>query len=230
MKLKVKLSDGKVLEFSKRVQVKDAAAAAKTTEARSAVAAELDGQRVGLDAWLPETGEVSLRFIAPPTPEALDIMRHSCAHVMARAVMRLFEGVQLGFGPTVENGFYYDFGLPQPISEEDLPRIEAEMAKIIQEDEPFERFEEPHDRAVALCRELGQELKVEHLQEGLAGEEKVSFYRQGEFIDLCRGPHVPSAGRIGAFKLLSTAGAYWKGDASRQQLQRIYGTAWFTQE
>jgi len=230
MKLKVQLSDGKVLEFSKRVQVQDVAAAAGTDQARSALAAELNGQLVGLDAWLPEADQIALRFLTPPSPEALELMRHSCAHVMARAVMRLFEGVQLGFGPTVENGFYYDFGLQQPISEEDLPRIEAEMAKIIQQDEPFVRFEEPHQRAIVLCRELGQQLKVEHLEEGLADQEMVSFYRQGEFIDLCRGPHVPSAGRIGPFKLLSVAGAYWKGDASRQQLQRIYGTAWFNQE
>lgn len=230
MKLKVNLSDGKTLEFSKRVQMKDVAAAAGSSQAQSAWIAELDGQVVGLDTWLPTSGEVAVRLIGPPEPEALEVMRHSCAHIMARAVMRLFEGVQLGFGPTVDNGFYYDFGLPQTISEEDFPRIEAEMAKIVQEDEPFERFEEPLDRAVALCQQLGQPLKVEHLQETLASQERVSFYRQGEFIDLCRGPHVPSAGRIGAFKLLSVAGAYWKGDASRQQLQRIYGTAWFTAE
>lgn len=230
MKLKVNLSDGKTLEFSKRVQMKDVAAAAGSSQAQSAWIAELNGQVVGLDTWLPTSGEVAVRLIGPPEPEALEVMRHSCAHIMARAVMRLFEGVQLGFGPTVDNGFYYDFGLPQTISEEDFPRIEAEMAKIVQEDEPFERFEEPLDRAVALCQQLGQPLKVEHLQETLAGQERVSFYRQGEFIDLCRGPHVPSAGRIGAFQLLSVAGAYWKGDASRQQLQRIYGTAWFTAE
>lgn len=230
MTLLVQLSDGKQLEFSGPVQVKDVASAVGSAEARSALVAELDGRLVGLDTWLPESGQVSLRLIGPPAPEALEVMRHSCAHVMARAVMRLFEGVQLGFGPTVENGFYYDFGLSRPISEEDFPRIEAEMARIIQEDEPFERFEESHERAVQLCQELGQALKVEHLQEALATEQKVSFYRQGEFIDLCRGPHVPSAGRIGPFKLLSVAGAYWKGDASREQLQRIYGTAWFSQE
>ena len=103
------------------------------------------------------------------------------------------------------------------------------MAKIIKADEPFERLEEPRDKAIAICRDLGQTLKVEHINEGLADHATLSFYRQGEFIDLCRGPHVPSAGAIGAFKLLSVAGAYWKGDASRQQLQRLYGTAWFSQ-
>jgi threonyl-tRNA synthetase len=146
---------------------------------------------------------------------------------MARAVMRLFEGVQLAFGPTVANGFYYDFQLERPISEADFPAIEAEMGKIVKEGEPFERIEEPRQHALEICRDLGQSLKVEHINEGLADEATVSFYRQGEFLDLCRGPHVPSAGAIGAFKLLSVAGAYWKGDASRQQLQRLYGTAWF---
>jgi threonyl-tRNA synthetase len=149
---------------------------------------------------------------------------------MARAVMRLFEGVQLAFGPTVANGFYYDFQLERPLSEDDFPAIEAEMAKIVKEDEPFQRIEEPRQHALEICRDLGQSLKVEHINEGLADEATVSFYRQGEFLDLCRGPHVPSAGAIGAFKLLSVAGAYWKGDASRQQLQRLYGTAWFDKQ
>jgi threonyl-tRNA synthetase len=147
---------------------------------------------------------------------------------MARAVMRLYDGIQLAFGPTVENGFYYDFQSPQRLSEEDFPKIEAEMAKIVKEDEPFERVEMHRDEAVQFCKDLGQGLKVEHIQTGLADHACVSFYRQGEFIDLCRGPHVPSAGAIGAFKLMNVAGAYWKGDAKRQQLQRLYGTAWFS--
>ena len=154
-------------------------------------------------------------------------MRHSCAHVMARAVMRLFPGTQLAFGPTIDNGFYYDFQLEHKLSEEDFPKIEAEMAKIVKEDEPFERVELEHDKARQLFEELGQTLKVEHLEDGLKDETLVSFYRQGEFIDLCRGPHIPSPGAIGACKLLSVAGAYWKGDSSKQQLQRLYGTAWF---
>ena len=186
---------------------------------------------VGADTLLPEDGEVSLRLLTNKDPEALDVMRHSCAHVMARAVMRLFDGVQLAFGPTVDNGFYYDFQLEHAVSEDDFPQIEAEMAKIVKEDEPFERVEMNRaTRPSQFCRDLGQSLKVEHIEEGLADEPTVSFYRQGEFIDLCRGPHVPSAGAIGAFKLLSVAGAYWKGDASRQQLQRLYGTAWFSKQ
>ncbi|HQU46679.1 MAG TPA: threonine--tRNA ligase, partial [Pirellulales bacterium] len=190
----------------------------------------VDGRTVGLDYTLPDKGDVSLRLFTKKDPEALGVMRHSCAHVMARAVMRLFEGVQLAFGPTIENGFYYDIGLDRPLSEADFPAIEAEMAKIVKADEAFERIVEPRVQAVAICRDLHQPLKVEHIETGLVDQPTLSFYRQGEFIDLCRGPHVPSAGAIGEFKLLSVAGAYWKGDASRQQLQRLYGTAWFSKQ
>ncbi len=228
--LKVTLPDGKVLEYSRRVRPIDVAADIGPRLAKATLAAEVDGQIVGADSLLPEEGEVSLRLITQRDPEALEVMRHSAAHVMARAVMRLYEGVELAFGPTVENGFYYDIGLDRPISESDFERIEAEMARIIAEDEPFERLVEPRDRAIQLCEDLGQRLKVEHLREGLAEHQTVSFYRQGEFIDLCRGPHVPSAGAIGAVKLLSVAGAYWKGDISQRQLQRLYGTAWFSKK
>jgi threonyl-tRNA synthetase len=228
--LKAKLPDGAVQEFSGRVRPIDIAAQMGSQQPGAVLAAEVNGQLVGADWPLPEEGEIRLRLITQDDPEALEVMRHSCAHVMARSVMRLFDGVQLAFGPTVDNGFYYDFDLEHPISEEDFPRIETEMARIIERDEPFERLEEPREKAVQLCGDLGQSLKVEHIEEGLAEEPTVSFYRQGEFIDLCSGPHVPSAGAIGAFKLLSVAGAYWKGDASRQQLQRLYGTAWFSHE
>jgi len=228
--LKVNLPDGSVLEYSRRVCPTDVAADIGPRLAAAALAAEVDGQIVGADSPLPQEGQISLRLLTKRDHEALDLMRHSCAHVMARAVMRLFEGVQLAFGPTVTDGFYYDFLLDTSISEADFPRIEAEMAKIIKEDESFERIEEPRDRAIELCESLGQGLKVEHLREGLGEHEIVSFYRQGEFVDLCRGPHVPSAGAIGALKLLSVAGAYWKGDASKPQLQRLYGTAWFSQK
>ncbi len=228
--LKVRLPDGNVLEYSRRVRPVDVAADIGPRLAKATMAAEVDGQIVGADSLLPEEGEVALRLITQRDHEALDVMRHSAAHVMARAVMRLYEGVELAFGPVVENGFYYDIGLDRPISEGDFERIEAEMAKIIAEDEPFERLVEPRDRAIQLCEDLGQRLKVEHLREGLAEYETVSFYRQGEFIDLCRGPHVPSAGAIGAVRLLSVAGAYWKGDVAQRQLQRLYGTAWFSKK
>ncbi len=227
--LKVVLPNESTLEYTRRVTPAEVAGDIGARLAKATLAAEVDGNLVGCNELLPAKGEVRLRLITAKDPEALDLMRHSCAHVMARAVMRLFPGVQLAFGPTTDNGFYYDFLTDQPISDEDFPQIEAEMQKIAKEDEPFERVVLPRDDATALCRELRQELKVEHIEEGLGDQPTVSFYRQGEFVDLCRGPHLPSAGKLGAFKLLSVAGAYWKGDASREQLQRLYGTAWFTQ-
>ena len=193
------------------------------------IAAVLAGKTVGLDAVLPES-DVSLEFLKAGDPRALPVMRHSAAHVMARAVMRLFPGVELAFGPTVGDGFYYDMRAERPITDDDLPRIEEEMRKIIEADEAFERLEVDRDQAVAIVRDLQQPLKVEHIDTGLAEHPSLSFYRQGEFLDLCRGPHIPSPGCIGAVKLTSLAGAYWKGDADREQLQRLYGTAWFTQE
>ena len=228
--LKVILPDGSVREYSRPVRPIDIAAEIGPGLAKATLAAEVDGKVVGAAAPLPAEGRVSLRLLTKKDPEALAVMRHSAAHVMARAVMRLFDGVQLAFGPTTESGFYYDFELKRPLSEEDFPAIEAEMAKIIKANEPFERLEEPRAKALAVCQDLGQILKVEHINEGLADHPILSFYRQGEFIDLCRGPHIPAAGAIGAFKLLSIAGAYWKGDASRQQLQRLYATAWFSKE
>jgi threonyl-tRNA synthetase len=227
--LKVQLPDGSIREYTRRVRPIDVAGEIGERLAKATLAAEVDGKVVGATAWLSDEGQVALRLLTKKDAEALAVMRHSAAHVMARAVMRLFDGVQLAFGPTTDSGFYYDFELKRPLTEEDFPAIEAEMAKIIKLDEPFERLEEPRDKALAICRDLGQVLKVEHIQEGLAEHPTLSFYRQGEFLDLCRGPHIPSAGAIGAFKLLSVAGAYWKGDASRQQLQRLYATAWFSQ-
>ena len=228
--LEIKLPDGSVLEYSRRVRPIDIAADIGPRLAMATLGAEVDGQLVGTDSLLPDQGQVSLRLLTKKDPESLGVMRHSCAHVMARAVMRLFEGVELAFGRTVDNGFYYDFAMEDSISEADFPKIEAEMAKIIKENEPFERVEEPRDEALAICGDLEQTLKVEHITEGLADQESVSFYRQGEFLDLCRGPHVPAPKAIGAFKLLSVAGAYWKGDASARQLQRLYGTAWFSKQ
>ncbi|MBI2478314.1 MAG: threonine--tRNA ligase, partial [Planctomycetia bacterium] len=198
--------------------------------AKAALAATVDDVIVGLDYVLPADSTVQLSLLTKKDPAALGVMRHSCAHIMARAVMRLYDGVRLAFGPTIEGGFYYDFDLDHALSEDDFPAIEAEMAKIIKLDEAFERLEEPRDKALQICRDLEQSFKVEHIEGGLDEHEKLSFYRQGEFIDLCRGPHVPSAGAVGAFKLLSVAGAYWKGDQSRKQLQRLYATAFFSKQ
>jgi threonyl-tRNA synthetase len=147
---------------------------------------------------------------------------------MARAVMRLFPDVSLAFGPTIAGGYYYDFDLKHKLSEEDFAAIEAEMTKIVSQEEPFEQFSLGRTEATQLCQDLKQSLKVEHIQTGLAEHDQLGFYRQGEFVDLCRGPHIPHAGYIKAFKLMSVAGAYWKGDAAGRQLQRVYGTAWFS--
>lgn len=173
---------------------------------------------------------LKLRLLTDRDPEALGVLRHSAAHVMARAVMRLFPDVKLAFGPTTASGFYYDFDLPRPIREEDFAAIEAEMQKIVAEAEPFERFSLPRDEALSFCEGLKQDFKVEHIGGGLKEHPTLGFYRQGEFVDLCRGPHIPDAGRIKAFKVVSVAGAHWKGDQGGRPLQRLYGTAFFSKK
>jgi threonyl-tRNA synthetase len=226
--LAIILPDGTRKEFDRPVTAYDVAASIGPGLAKAAILAEVDGRHVDLHAPLPASGEVRLRLLTKKDADALAVMRHSAAHVMAQAVMRLFDDVQLAFGPTTATGFYYDFKLDRPLTEEDFPRIEAEMQKIIKADEKFERLEVPRSEAIELVRELNQDFKVEHIETGLAEEKSLSFYRQGEFIDLCRGKHIPSTGHIGsAFKLLSVAGAYWKGDSDREQLQRLYATAFF---
>ncbi|MEM9184868.1 MAG: threonine--tRNA ligase [Planctomycetota bacterium] len=226
--LKVHLPDGSAREFSEPTTCLGVAEAIGPGLAKAAVAAEVDGAPRDLSYRLPDAGDVRLRLFTKRDPEALAIMRHSAAHIMAQAVMRLFPGVQLAFGPVTDAGFYYDLALDRSLGEEDFAAIEAEMKRIVKENEAFERMEKPKDEALALCRELDQKFKVEHLETGLGDEDEVSFYRQGEFIDLCRGVHIPSTGHLGkAFKLLSVAGAYWKGDANREQLQRLYATAFF---
>jgi threonyl-tRNA synthetase len=229
--LTLRLPDGSQKQVNPGTTPRQVAEGIGKRLAQAAIAAKLDDQIVDLDRELPcEDGKHTFRILTEKDPEALGVLRHSSAHVMARAVMRLFPGVQLAFGPTVENGFYYDIDASPPLREEDFPQIEEEMKKIVDQAEPFERFERPTAEARALCADLAQEFKVEHIDDDLKQYPTLSFYRQGEFIDLCRGPHIPHAGKIGAFKVLSIAGAYWKNDASRKQLQRLYGTAFFSQK
>lgn len=226
----IQLPDGTVKEYPAGSTAVDVARDISERLAQSTVAVQIDGDIVDAVRPLEELSDadpIPLKLLTNRDGDALGVLRHSCAHVMARAVMRLYEGVGLAFGPTTGNGFYYDFDLEQPISEEDFPRIEAEMAAIVKEAEPFERFSVDRDEALELVRGLDQELKTEHIETGLAEHPTLSFYRQGEFVDLCRGPHIPDAGRIKAFKLISVAGSYWKGDASNKNLQRLYGTAFF---
>lgn len=229
--LSLRLPDGSVRQVPEGTRPREVAESIGTRLAQAAIAAKVNGVIVDLDRELTNgSGEVTFQLLTDRDREALDVLRHSCAHIMARAVMRLFPGVQLAFGPTIENGFYYDIDSPTPLREEDFPRIEEEMRKIIKEAEPFERFERSTAEARALVDDLKQGYKVEHIDDDLKQYPSLSFYRQGEFIDLCRGPHIPHAGKVGAFKLLSIAGAYWKNDANRKQLQRLYGTAYFNQK
>ena len=229
--LTLRLPDGSTKQVPEGTRPREVAEGIGKRLAQAAVAAKVNGQVVDLDREVTDgNGEVAFQILTDRDSESLEVLRHSCAHVMARAVLRLFPGAQLAFGPALENSFYYDIDSPTPIREEDFPRIEEEMRKIVKEAEPFERFERPTAEARALCQDMHQGYKVEHIDDDLKQYPSLSFYRQGEFIDLCRGPHIPHAGKIGAFKLTSIAGAYWKNDASRRQLQRLYGTAFFNQK
>jgi threonyl-tRNA synthetase len=233
--LTLRLPDNSIKQVPEGARPREIAESIGKRLAQAAIAAKVNSTIVDLDRELTSemangSGEIPFQILTDKDRDALDVLRHSSAHVMARAVMRLFPGVQLAFGPTIENGFYYDIDCTPPIREEDFSRIEAEMGKIIAAAEPFERFERPTAEARGLVQDLKQGYKVEHIDDDLKQFPSLSFYRQGEFIDLCRGPHIPHAGKIGAFKVLSIAGAYWKNDSSRKQLQRLYGTAFFTQK
>ena len=229
--VQIQLPDGTLTEHPAHATPMDVALGISEGLARSVVAAEVDGKIVDADREFADLtdGEspLPIRLLTSRDPEALGVLRHSAAHVMARAVMRLYDGVSLAFGPTTEGGFYYDFDIPKPISEEDFPKIEAEIKKIIKDKEPFERFSLDRAEAKKLCEDLNQDLKVEHIDTGLGEESSLSFYRQGEFVDLCRGPHIPDAGKIKAIKLMSVAGSHWKGNVQGRALQRLYGTAFF---
>lgn len=189
--------------------------------------AEVNGTPVDLFRPLPE-GEVQLRFLTFNDPPARDAYRHTTAHILAQAVKELFPEAKLAIGPPIEDGFYYDFDVPRPFTPEDLERIEAKMREIVAADYPLERMELPKEQARKLLEQMGETYKLEIL-DGLPGE-TVSFYRQDGFIDLCKGPHIPSTGRVKALKLLSTSGAYWRGDERNPMLQRIYGTCFPTEE
>jgi threonyl-tRNA synthetase len=228
--VQIKLPDGSVKGYPEGVSPREVAEGIGKRLAEAAVAATARGKVVDLDLPL-ENGTndpIELKILTSRDREALDVLRHSTAHIMARAIMRLYPGVRLAFGPTTISGFYYDVEVPgKSLSEDDFPAIEAEMQAITKAAEPFERFTLPVAEARGFVADLGQTFKVEHIDEELHKYGILSFYRQGEFVDLCRGPHIPHAGKVGAFKLLSVAGAYWKGRIDRPMLQRVYGTAFF---
>ena len=215
------LPDGAAKEVNAGATVEDVAASISPGLKKKAVAGKLNDRLVDLYTPVAEGVEV----VTADTQEGLDILRHSTAHILAQAVKRLYGHVQLGVGPVIENGFYYDMDLPESISAEDLPQIEKEMEKIIQENLPVRRRVVSREEALRIYEEVGDSLKLELIRE-LPEDEEITIYEQGEFFDLCRGPHVPSTGKIKAFKLLNVSGAYWKGDAKNQMLQRIYGTTW----
>jgi threonyl-tRNA synthetase len=222
----VTLPDGSRRSIPRGTTVREAARSIGARLARDAWAGKLDGRVV--DLVTPIESDASLEIITPQSPDAAPIYRHSTAHLTAQAVKRLFPDVQIGIGPPIENGYYYDFLPSRPFTPEDLEAIEAEMRRLIGEDLPIVREEMAVSQAIAIFEEQHDPLKVE-IARGL-GDERVSCYRQGEFIDLCRGPHVASTGRLGVFKLTHTAGAYWKGDEKNPMLQRIYGASFLTQK
>lgn len=190
------------------------------------VAVKVDGELS--DLTRPLTRDCTLTPVWDTSPEGLEILRHSTSHLMAEAVRALFPQAKVAIGPAIESGFYYDFDVPEPFSPEDLPRIEAKMSELAAKDLPFIREEVPKEEAIRFFQDQGEVYKVELLQE--IDQERVSLYRQGGFVDLCRGPHVPSSGYLTAFKLTAISGAYWRGDERRPMLQRIYGTAFPTRE
>lgn len=223
MSVAVKLPDGSVRKYDQPVSVAEVAASISRGLAKRAIAGKVNGQVVDLSATVPDQAEV--RVLTLDDPEGLEVYRHSTAHLMAQALKRLYPGVKLGIGPVIEDGFYYDIDCPEKITPEDFPKIEAEMQKIVQEDFPIRRKVVSREEAIRIYEEIGDPLKLELIRD-LPEDEVITIYEQGEFFDLCRGPHVPSTGRLKAFKLLSVAGAYWRGDSNNQMLQRIYGTAW----
>jgi threonyl-tRNA synthetase len=220
--IKVTLKDGSVKEYDKGITVREVAESISAGLARVALAGEINGTVRDLGWKLEEDCKLSLLTFDDEGGKRA--YRHTTSHIMAQAVKRLYPNIKLAIGPSIENGFYYDFDTDKPFSVEELERIENEMAKIVKENFALERFTLPRDEAIRFMEEKGEPYKAELIRD-LPENEEISFYKQGEFVDLCAGPHVPSTGKIKAFKLLSVAGAYWRGNEKNKMLQRIYGTA-----
>jgi threonyl-tRNA synthetase len=221
--IRITLPDGSIKEFSAPVTVREVAESIGPGLAKAALAGKVDGRLVDLSHRIERDARVEI--VTDRSPEGLEILRHSTAHLLAHAVKELFPEAQVTIGPVIENGFYYDFAYDRPFTPEDLQRIEARMRELAAQAIPVVREEWPRDEAIEFFKSLGEHYKAEIIASIPAGE-TISLYRQGDFIDLCRGPHVPSTDKLKAFKLTKVAGAYWRGDARNEQLQRIYGTAW----
>ena len=225
--LNITLPDGSRRQFEAPVSVYDVAASIGTGLAKAALAGKVDGKLVDTSFVIERDADLSI--VTGKDAEGIDIIRHSTAHLMAYAVKELFPEAQVTIGPTIEEGFYYDFAYKRPFTPEDLAAIEAKMAELVKQDIPVERYELPRDEAVAYFKGIGEAYKAEII-ESIPQGEVLSLYREGSFTDLCRGPHVPSTGKLKVFKLMKVAGAYWRGDSNNEMLQRIYGTAWATKD
>jgi threonyl-tRNA synthetase len=224
--IQITFPDGSSQEFPQGTTALDVAKSVGPRLAAEALAAKVDGQLIDLSSKLEASGPI--QFITPASPEGLEIFRHSSAHLLAAAVTDLFPNAHPGVGPATENGFYYDFYRETPFTEEDLKKIEARMHELVKADLPNERIYYPKQEGMKLFDQMGEFLKCELIQE--KADPVFSAYRTGKFLDFCRGPHIPSTGRIKAFKLLSVAGAHWKGDEHSHPMQRIYGTSFFSQK
>ena len=221
--VKVTLPDGKTLTVTEGTTAKQVAEKIGAFLVKSALAAKLDGQLV--DLCTPVDGDAAVEIITLKNG-GLEIMRHSCAHIMAEAICHIWPESQLVYGPTIEDGFYYDIDLDEPIRPDDFERIEEKMREIVKADKPFVR--EEMSRAEALAKLAGDKYRTDNIEH--AEGDIISFYSHGEgFEDLCRGPHLPSTGKCGSFKIMSVAGAYWHGDPTQKMLQRVYGTVWPSQ-
>src|SRR4051794_6627080 len=232
--IKIKLPDGSVKEVPQGTTALDVAKSISPRLADAAVVAKiapLDGHNNGdgqlVDLTRPIEQDASLRILTEKDPESFEVFRHSSAHLMAAAVLELFPETKLGHGPATENGFFYDVYRDTPFTEADLAAIEARMAEVVARDEPFVRVEEPREEGLAEYSHKGEFMKLYFIEKFTRPGENISLYKNGNFTDFCRGPHVPSTGRVKAFKLTSLAGAYWLGDEKNKQLQRLYGTAFF---
>ena len=225
--LKISFPDGAIKEYPAGTTTEDIASSISPGLKKKAIAGMVNGQPYDLRRPIEE--DASIEIVTPDHKEALEILRHSSAHLMAQAIKRLYQNVNLGVGPVIEGGFYYDIDMEHSLTPEDLPAIEKEMAKIINENIEIVRKEVSRDEAVSFFKELNDPYKLE-LIEAIPADEKVTLYEQGDFVDLCRGVHVPSTGKLKEFKLLSIAGAYWRGNSDNKMLQRIYGTEFFKKE
>ncbi|MFZ3288232.1 MAG: threonine--tRNA ligase [Telluria sp.] len=225
--LTVRLPDGSERQFEGPVTVAQVAASIGTGLAKAALAGKVDGKVVDTSHLIEHDAELAI--VTDKDPEGLDVIRHSSAHLLAYAVKELFPDAQVTIGPVIENGFYYDFSYKRPFTPDDLAAIEKKMAELAKKDEPVTRKVLPRDEAVAYFKSIGEAYKAEIIA-SIPADQDVSLYTEGSFTDLCRGPHVPSTGKLKVFKLMKLAGAYWRGDSKNEMLQRVYGTAWAKKE